>query len=103
LEAQPFGTKDLGKVIVLMTDGDNTENRWTSSARLIDPRTRLACDSVKEVGVKLYTIRLIEGNADLLSECASSLDTYFEVEDVEDLVPTFRAIGRQISQLRIAR
>ena len=32
-------TKDVTKIIVLMTDGDNTENRWTSNASDIDART----------------------------------------------------------------
>ena len=101
-EGQPWGTKDLTKIIVLMTDGDNTENRWTGNTNSIDARTALACQSVKDSDVTLYTIRLIEGNATLLSECATSAETYYEVEDVQDLVPTFKAIGEQISQLRIA-
>ena len=50
----------------------------------------------------LYAIRLQEGNTSLLSECASSADTYFDVENVQDLVPTFQAIGDQISQLRVS-
>lgn len=101
-EAQDYGTKDLSKVIILMTDGDNTENRWTNNTGSIDARTQLACQAVKSAGVTLYTIRLQEGNSSLLSQCASSADTYFDVENVDDLVPTFQAIGEQISQLRIA-
>ena len=30
-EGEPYGTENLTKIMVLMTDGDNTENRWTSS------------------------------------------------------------------------
>lgn len=101
-EGQPWGTEDLSKIMVLITDGDNTENRWTSSTSSIDARTELACQSVKDSGVTLYAVRLQEGNSSLLSECASSADTYYDVEDVQDLVPTFQAIGEQISQLRIA-
>ena len=36
----PAPAPDLDKVIVLMTDGENTQNRWTSSASSIDARTR---------------------------------------------------------------
>jgi Mg-chelatase subunit ChlD len=102
-EGAAWGTPDLTKIMVLMTDGQNTENRWTSSSSAIDARTELACQAVKAAGVTLFTVRLMEGNAELLGECASSLDTYYDVEDVQDLVPTFEAIGEQISQLRIAR
>jgi hypothetical protein len=102
-EGAPWGMEDLTKIIILMTDGDNTENRWTHSASAIDARTQVACRSVKDAGVTLYTVRLIEGNPALLSQCATSLDTYFDVETVQDLLPTFEAIGEQLSQLRIAR
>ncbi len=100
-EGAAYGTPDLTKYIILITDGDNTENRWTKNTHSINARTRLACQSVKDTGVTLYTIRLQEGNTSLLSECASSADTYFDVENVDDLVPTFKAIGEQISQLRV--
>jgi Flp pilus assembly protein TadG len=102
-EGAAWGTTDLTKAIVLITDGANTENRWTSSSSDIDARTELACQSVKDAGVTLYTVRLMEGNAELLGECATSTDTYYDVEDVDDLVPAFQAIGEQISQLRLAR
>jgi Flp pilus assembly protein TadG len=102
-EGEPYGTENLTKYIVLITDGDNTSNRWTNNTSSIDARTQIACQSVKDAGVTLYTIRLQEGNETLLSECASSTDTYFDVDDVNDLVPTFQAIGEQISQLRVAK
>jgi hypothetical protein len=100
-EASPPGTKDLTRAIVLMTDGDNTQNRWTSTSSLIDARTQLACQSAKDSGIQLYVVRLMEGNSSLLSACASSSDTYYDV-DVTDLVPTFKAIGEQLSQLHLS-
>jgi Flp pilus assembly protein TadG len=102
-EGEPYETANLTKYIVLITDGDNTSNRWTNNTSSIDARTQIACQSVKDAGVTLYTIRLQEGNETLLSQCASSTDTYFDVDDVNDLVPTFQAIGEQISQLRVAK
>jgi Flp pilus assembly protein TadG len=102
-EGVAWGAKDVSKVIVLMTDGDNTENRWSHTASQIDQRTELACQSVKDAGVILYTVRLTEGNADLLSACASSIDTYYDVENVQDLVPAFRAIGEELTALRLSK
>jgi Flp pilus assembly protein TadG len=97
------GTKDVTKIIVLMTDGDNTANRWTSTASSIDARTSLACQSAKDSKIVLYTIRLMEGNGSLLSNCATSNEHYYDVENVADLVPAFQAIGEQLSQLRISQ
>lgn len=102
-EAEPFGTENLTKYVVLITDGDNTENRWTSWTSSINARTKLACESIKDADVTLYTVRLQDGNESLLSDCATSSSTYFDVENVDDLVPTFKAIGEQISQLRVAK
>ena len=96
------GTKDVTKIIVLMTDGDNTANRWTSSASSIDARTQLACQSAKDSKIVLYTIRLMEGNGTLLSNCATTSEYYYDVENVADLVPAFQAIGERLSQLRIS-
>jgi hypothetical protein len=95
-------TKDVTKIIVLMTDGDNTENRWTSSASSINARTQLACQSAKTAKIEVYTIRLMEGNQTLLENCASNPSNYYNVENAADLVPVFQAIGERLSQLRIS-
>ena len=96
------GTKDVTKSIVLMTDGANTENRWTSTVSSIDARTQLACQAAKDADIVVYTIRLMEGNETLLSQCASSPENYYDVDNVADLVPVFQAIGERLSQLRIS-
>jgi hypothetical protein len=95
-------TKDVTKILVLMTDGDNTENRWTSTASQIDARTTLACQSAKDSKIEVYSVRLMEGNATLLKNCASSPGNYYNVENSTDLVPAFQAIGEKISQLRLS-
>jgi len=97
------GTTDVTKIIVLMTDGDNTENRWTSSATSIDARTQLACQAAKDSSIVVYTVRLMEGNEGLLRDCASNDDNYYDVEQSADLVPAFQAIGEKISQLRLSQ
>lgn len=115
-EAVDWGTDDVSKVIVLMTDGDNCNNRWVdlNSAQCgsaayaaqrekINQRTRLACDRAKEKGITIYTVRLLNGNESLLKGCASDArNSYFNVENVEDLVPAFEAIGEKLSDLRIS-
>jgi Flp pilus assembly protein TadG len=102
-EGAPPGTPDVTKILVLMTDGDNTENRWTSTASAIDLRTKLACKSVRDAGIELYVIRLMEGSASLLRECASSPSTYYDVQNAQDLVPAFRAIGEKLAHVHLSR
>ena len=65
---------DLDKVIILLTDGQNTQYRFSSNQAAIDSsnqaaidlRTQQACNNIKAQNIKLYTVRVIEGNASLL-------------------------------------
>jgi hypothetical protein len=51
---------DLDKVIVLLTDGDNTQNRWTTQGSKIDARTSAACTNAKAAGIQIYAVRVIK-------------------------------------------
>jgi Flp pilus assembly protein TadG len=94
---------DTDKVIILLTDGENTENRWTSSSQQIDARTRKVCDNVKAAGIKLYTIRVIEGNATLLQQCATRTDMYYNVQSASQLNSVFTQIANNLANLHIAK
>lgn len=91
------------KVIILLTDGDNTENRWTTNSAQIDDRTRLVCNNVKAAGIKVYTIRVIDGNASLLQACATRPDMYYNVQNAGQLNSVFTAIAKNLAKLHIAR
>lgn len=91
------------KFIVLLTDGDNTQNRFTTNAAQIDARTSLACDAAKAMpNTTLYTIRVIDGNIPLLRACATSPDKYFEASDASQIQPVFQAILNSILSVRLA-
>jgi hypothetical protein len=62
---------DLDKVIILLTDGDNTQNRFSTSTNSIDSRTEKACTNANAANIKVYTVRVIDGNANLLRGCAT--------------------------------
>lgn len=94
---------DLEKAIVFLTDGENTQNRFTSSQNQIDDRTELICDAIRDDKIKLYTIRVIEGNANLLRNCATESDMYYDVDQVDELKSVFASIALQLSNLRIAK
>jgi Flp pilus assembly protein TadG len=97
-----YGTENLTKYLIILTDGDNTQNRWTSTQSLIDPRTTAACDAVKARGIKIYSIRVIDGNEDLLRNCATDPSMYFSVTDASQLQGVFNVIGTTIANLHLS-
>src|SRR5690606_22896319 len=87
------------KVIIFLTDGENTRDRWSSSAESIDERMSTACDNAKADNITLFTILVIEGNESLLEGCASPDDAlpkgpkYFKITAASQLTTTFEQIG----------
>lgn len=94
---------ETDKVIVLLTDGNNTRNRWTSNQADIDARTKKVCDNVKAAGIKLYTVRVINGNTSLLQQCATKPDMFFNVQSASQLNAVFAQIAKSLANLRIAK
>jgi hypothetical protein len=99
----PAPAPDLDKVIILLTDGDNTQNRWTTSQSSIDARTQKACENAKANNIRIYTVRVINGNADLLRNCATKPDMYYEVSEAAQLDSVFGSIAQNLANLRIAK
>ena len=99
-------------VIILLTDGMNTQNRWTSTQSSIDAREQLTCNNINAAGVTLYTIQVNTGNdptSSLLQNCAGSPGTYpdsskfFLLKSADAIVTTFNQIGTKLSNLYVAR
>jgi Flp pilus assembly protein TadG len=99
----PATATDLDKVIILLTDGENTQNRWTSSASSIDSRTQRACDNAKAANIRLYTVRVINGDASLLRGCATNPSMYHDVQQADQLNAAFSAIAQNLANLRIVK
>ena len=99
----PATSPDLDKVIIVLTDGDNTQNRWSPTQSVIDARTEKVCTNAKADNIKIYTIRVINGNASLLKGCASKPDMYYEVAQASQLNSVFTAIAQNLANLRIAK
>jgi Flp pilus assembly protein TadG len=99
----PEPVLDLDKVIVLLTDGDNTQNRFTSSASSIDSRTEKACANAKAANIKIYTVRVINGNANLLRGCATKPEMFYDVDEATQLNSVFASIAQNLANLRIAK
>jgi Flp pilus assembly protein TadG len=99
----PAAAPDLDKVMIVLTDGDNTQNRWTTSQTSIDARTQKACDNAKANNIRIYTVRVINGNADLLRNCATKPEMYYEVSEAGQLNAVFSAIAQNLANLRISK
>jgi Flp pilus assembly protein TadG len=94
---------DVDKVLILLTDGLNTQNRFTTNPSQIDGRTAAVCDNIKKNNIKLYTVRVIEGNVDLLKGCASSDNMFFDVQLASELKGVFASIAASLSGARLAK
>jgi uncharacterized protein YegL len=99
----PSPAPDLDKVIILLTDGQNTQNRWSSSTSTIDARTQKVCDNAKAANIRIYAVRVIDGNATLLKNCATNPDMYFDVDNASELNGVFSSIAQNLANLRIAK
>ena len=106
----PFGANsstgaDVEKFMIVLTDGDNTRNRWSSDVATIDTRLSSACARAKtdatDKNVKIYTICVVNGNAALLQSCASDPSKFFDVSSASQLQPVFKKILESIQAVRI--
>src|SRR3954464_14292321 len=78
------------------------ENRWTKDSVEIDQRTDRLCEAIKADKIKLYTIRVIEGNETILRNCASKPSMYFSVNQATELKGVFDKIAAELTTLRLS-
>jgi hypothetical protein len=107
-EAVPHNDEDTIKILILLTDGDNTFNRrgyrpqtktWSSAFE--DTHTKEACDNLKSTDIQVYTIRVVDGNKDLLYKCATEPSMFYDVRDPKDMIGVFYQIAAHIKQVRL--
>lgn len=108
------------QVIILLSDGLNTEDRWYSSQSSIDKRMydsstgkgtcanfkAASTDTIKNV---IYTIQVNTGGdptSTLLQNCASNTpgttDHFYLLTSADQILTIFNQIGTALTQLRIA-
>src|SRR5437660_281660 len=67
------------QVIILLTDGLNTQDRWYTDQPSIDNREQLTCDNINVAKITLYTVQVNTGGdptSTLLQKCAGSPGKY---------------------------
>jgi Flp pilus assembly protein TadG len=90
------------QVIILLTDGLNTEDRWYTNASSIDARQQIACNNIKAAGIIVYTVLVTSGDSAILKSCASDSTKYFALTSANQILTTFSQIGTNLSKLHIA-
>jgi Flp pilus assembly protein TadG len=103
----PAKGPDVQQVLILLTDGLNTQNRWYSDQAAIDARQKILCANVKAAGITLYTVQVnvgfISPLSTLLQECASKPEYFFHLTSAGEVASVFNTIGTNLSMLRIAQ
>jgi len=97
----PYNERDRGtkKIIILLTDGLNNTARITAeggTAADMDQATLDTCARAKSSGIEIYSIRVVEGNANMLRSCASKADNFFDVARPSDLGDVFDVISERL-------
>lgn len=101
------------EIIILMSDGMNTENRWSSSQTQVDKRMYDSskngsgtCANAKAAGITIYSVQVNTGNdptSTVMKNCASDSDKFWEIKTAGDLGTVFNSIGTNLTKLRVAK
>lgn len=127
-----YGTPNTTKIVVLLTDGMNTETNsgnpnasfysglgyiWqgrmglnvnstaTQVQAAMDARQVTLCNNMKAQGIVLYTVQIDTPGAApaALSGCATDSSKFYDVQNVSNLPAAFSAIAGSIGHLRISQ
>jgi von Willebrand factor type A domain len=94
------------QVIILLTDGLNTQDRWYSDQASIDARQQITCNNIKAAGITLWAVQVDTGGdptSTLLQNCASDSSKFFLLTSSSQIITTFNQIGTALSNLRVAQ
>ena len=117
-EGQPYevDNKSPRKVMVLMTDGANTQRLNTGNGTHVDTygagldqtyRDMTAiCSNIKKKKILIYAVAFSvddETSRRAMKSCATDQDHYFDAKDAQALNTAFRQIASSLSNLRLTR
>ena len=94
------------QVIIILSDGLNTQDRWYSNASQIDARQQSTCANIKAANITIYAVQVDTGGdptSTLLQNCASDSSKFFLLTSASQIITTFQTIGNAISKLHIAK
>lgn len=108
------------KVVVLMTDGENTLRYRKSDGRHVEPDSNgydaaitetnrdamKICDNMKAQKIEIYSVAFMIDDRDaqdMLEYCATSAKHYYDATDNEQLLAAFADISASLRVVRLAR
>ena len=101
------------KAIVLMTDGENTKSpnssdgaHYSNDVSQADQYTEELCDEIKAQDIILYTVafEITDSNTlDMIEDCATDSDSFFNADDPDALSDAFEAIGASLTELALTK
>lgn len=108
------------KVVVLMTDGDNTlrfnqadgkhiaftTGKETEQRAKTDQDTRAICEYMRTNNVEVYSVAFMVDNTEaksLLEDCATDKQHYFDASDATKLLAAFQTIAQSLTMVRLAQ
>jgi len=103
------------QVIILLTDGLNTQDRWYTTDTQIDARQKITCDNINAAGITLYTVQVNtsgDPTSTLLQNCAGTgttpkkypdPDKFFLLTSSTQIVTTFNQIATTLANLYVAK
>ncbi|MGN6590481.1 MAG: pilus assembly protein TadG-related protein [Sphingomicrobium sp.] len=99
------------KYIILLSDGLNTEDRFSGSqadvdSRMYDSTGAGTCANIKASGITIYAIQVNTGGdptSTLLRNCASKASNFYEIKQADQIAAVFTDIGTGMTQLRLAK
>ncbi|MGF1610113.1 MAG: pilus assembly protein TadG-related protein [Kiloniellales bacterium] len=101
-----YDTPLMEKVAIIMTDGENTPQHTYDPLTVSQTNNQLAaeCTAMKAQGITIYTITFQAPSSldTLYRNCASDPTKFFKSPTNEDLEKTFKIIGAELSNLRLA-
>ena len=103
-----YNTSGYMKIAILMTDGEyNTRLGASASSSTVSSKAKTLCTNMKAQGVTVYTIGFdLGGNStaiNVLQNCASSPDKFYNASDGIELRQAFRDIALRLAQLRLSQ
>lgn len=99
--AVPFEDKTVQKYMIVVTDGDNTANGWTNNTAQINARTAMACANAKAKGITVFTVKVIQGDSNMLRACASDPTYFYDLKTASQLNQAMAGIFKAITKTRL--
>jgi Flp pilus assembly protein TadG len=128
-DGRAYSEANLKKIVVLMTDGENTGFGGSGSGvdytsysamgypfqailpgsgtvtQRMDARLALLCANMKARDIQIFTVRLevASGSSAVLQNCATKPSMFYDVQSAAQLTAVFKDIGEVIGAMRISR